>query len=133
MQAVITLVGRNFLALIFLSSGVSKIAKYSDTVAYMQQKGMPAAPFFLFAAVLIELSAALALITGYRARTGALLLVLFLVPTTYIFHYKSAFDAQMNVIDQIQMISLLKNIAIIGGLLGVYANGPGPWALGKKS
>lgn len=133
MQAVVTLVGRLCLAMIFLMSGVSKIAKYSDTVHYMQQKGMPAAPFFLFAAVLIELAGALALITGHRARIGALLLVLFLLPTTYIFHYRGAFDPAMNVVDHIQMINVLKNTAIMGGLLMIYAFGPGPWSISKKN
>lgn len=133
MQAVVTLVGRLCLAMIFLMSGISKIAKYSETVGYMTQKGMPAAPFFLFAAVLVELVGALALITGHRARIGALLLVLFMLPATYIFHYRAAFDLSMNVVDPIQMINVLKNTAIIGGLLMVYAFGPGPWSLSKKN
>jgi len=48
-------------------------------------------------------------ISGIRARLGAILLLLFLVPTTLIFHNDVA-DAQ-------QRIQLFKNLSIIGGLL----------------
>lgn len=128
-----TLLGRLSLALLFILSGVSKLGNYSQTVGYMESAGMPAAPFFLYAAVLIELGCGLSVATGFRARISALVLAIFLVPTTYLFHYKPAFDANMNVIDQLQMIQILKNLAIMGGLLMLFGNGAGKLTLGKDS
>jgi putative oxidoreductase len=48
-------------------------------------------------------------ISGWKARLGALLLLLFLVPTTLLFH--------TDVADRMERIQLLKNLAIMGGLL----------------
>lgn len=133
MTSLITLVGRILLALIFLLSALSKIGDYSGTAAYMQGRGIPAAQFFLFAAVLVELSGALLLITGYKSRIGALLLAVYLVPVTYIFHYLPAFNQALPVVEQkVQMISMMKNLSILGGLLLVFGNGVGKWTLGKE-
>jgi len=48
-------------------------------------------------------------ISGWRARLGVVLLLLFLIPTTLIFHG--------DVADKMERIQLFKNLAIIGGLL----------------
>lgn len=133
MADMIALFGRILLAAIFLLSGVSKIWSYQATAAYMASKGIPYAPFFLFGAVLFEVSGAVSLITGFRARLGALLLVGFLIPVTYIFHIHDAFDANFNVIDQKELISALKNVSILGGLLTVYASGPGKFSIGRNT
>lgn len=133
MTSLVTLLGRILLALIFLLSALSKIGDYTGTVAYMQGRGIPAAQFLLFIAVLVELSGALLLITGYKARVGALLLAIYLVPVTYIFHYLPAFNAGLPTAEQkIQMISLMKNLSIFGGLLLAFGNGVGKWTLGKE-
>jgi putative oxidoreductase len=134
MTAVITLIGRIMLATIFILSGISKIGSHDTTVAYMQAHGIPAAPFFLYAAVLVEIAGGFCVATGFRARLGALLLAAFLVPTTYLFHFRPAFDAQMMMlIDKNQLINVLKNLAIMGGLLLIYGNGAGKITLGKDS
>lgn len=133
MTSIVTLIGRILLALIFLLSALSKIGDYSGTVGYMQGKGIPAAQFFLFAAVIVELAGALLLITGYKARIGALLLAIYLVPVTYIFHYLPAFNAGLPTTEQrIQMVSMMKNLSIFGGLLLAFGNGVGKWTLGKE-
>jgi putative oxidoreductase len=128
-----TLIGRLLLALLFILSGLSKIGSTESTVAYMTAKGMSFAPFFLYGAILLELAGGVSLATGFRARIGALLLILFMVPTTYIFHIRGAFDAQFNLVDPKELIQILKNLAIIGGLLMIYGNGAGKLTIGKDS
>jgi len=49
------------------------------------------------------------LISGWKPRLGALMLLLFLVPTTLLFH--------SDVADKMERIQLFKNLAIMGGLL----------------
>lgn len=133
MAGVMALLGRILLALIFIISGISKIGGYAGTVAYMQAKGMPVAPLFLYAAVLIEIGGGLSLATGFRGRIGALVLLLFMIPTTYLFHFKAAFDANFIMIDRGQMTQAMKNLAIMGGLMFIWASGCGKLTIGKDS
>src|SRR5438067_6597137 len=82
-----TLAARILMSQIFLISGVMKILDWSGTEAQMDQHGMFWIPFFHVAAMLTELGAGLSLLLGYKARLGALLLFLFLIPVTITFHH----------------------------------------------
>lgn len=115
---VLALVGRLFLAIIFLASAFGKITNFDGTLQYMESHGMPTPYFFCVAAIAVEALGATALILGYRTRWGAAALAAFLVAATWVFH--TAPD---------QRIQLLKNLAILGGLLHVMAFGPGPISL----
>jgi putative oxidoreductase len=117
MLTVLPLLGRVLLAAVFLFSAVGKILDPSGTRAMMESFGMPAAGPLLVAAIFVEVAGAILLLTGRAARWGALLLALFLIPTTLIFH--TAFW------DRSQLAHFLKNLAIIGGLLQVIAFGGG--------
>ncbi|TVR45075.1 MAG: DoxX family protein [Planctomycetota bacterium] len=112
--------GRIALAAIFLASGFGKIANFSGTAAFMASKGIPITSFLLIGAITFLLIGALSLILGLRARFGALLLIVFLVPTTLIFHPPW---------DSSEQIQFLKNIGLIGGLLMVMAHGSGAFSL----
>jgi putative oxidoreductase len=63
---------------------------------------------------------------GFRARQAALLVALFTVAVTPIFHAFWAVPADQAVL---QMIEFMKNLAIFGGLLHVAARGIGRFAL----
>jgi putative oxidoreductase len=131
MASLVALLGRILLALIFIMSGISKVGGHSSTVAYIHAHGLPLASVCLYAAILIELLGGVLLATGFRARYGALVLALYLIPTTYFFHFKPAMDGQFNVVDKGQLIHVLKNLAIMGSLLMIWANGVGKLTLGK--
>ncbi len=120
------LLGRVLLSGIFLMSGVMKIMKWSATADRMSAEGMPAAPFFLAAAIALEIGGGLAVLLGYQARLGALALVLFLVPATLIFHDFWTYEGEAR---QNQMQHFTKNVTIIGGLLTLAAAGAGRWSL----
>lgn len=114
----LTLVGRLLLALMFLISGLNKIADPQGTQQYMAAMGMTwATILFYLGAVVIEVVGSLSLLLGYRARAGGWLLFLFMIPTTLIFH--------ANLADPNQMIHLLKNLSVMGGLLYVAVYGAG--------
>ena len=124
-MAVVGLLGRILLALIFVLSGLNKIGNFSGTQQMMAQHGMPYTPLFLIAAILVEVIGGLSVLVGYRARVGAAALALFLIPTTWIFH--------TNLGDQVQMVMFLKNLSIMGGLLVVVANGSGGFSLDRRT
>tara|TARA_R110001606_G_scaffold156664_1_gene299465 strand:- start:218 stop:637 length:420 start_codon:yes stop_codon:yes gene_type:complete len=124
-KAPLAIAGRLMLAAIFLVSPlVNLIPRFGDVVASMRVAGVPAAPVALLLAIAMLLTGSLSLIAGYRARTGALLLVAFLVPATLFFHapWRAADAAQASE----QAIHFLKNIGLAGALLLIAAVGPGP-------
>lgn len=121
-----SLLGRICLALVFLFSGIGKIANFQQTAAMMASKGMPATTLLLAGAIAFELLGSLSVILGYKARWGALLLIVFLIPATLVFHDFWAFQGRDR---EMQLIHFLKNVAIAGGLLTLLANGPGELAL----
>lgn len=123
------LLGRILLALIFLVSGFGKIGGWEQTAGYMASKGMPLIPLFLFAAIAIEIGGGLFVLTGRMARVGALALVVFLIPTTLIFHNFWAMEGMER---QLNMVMFMKNLAIMGGLLMVAAYEAGPFRIDNR-
>jgi putative oxidoreductase len=129
MKALGALIGRILLVLIFVNSGIGKIGNFEGTAQVMAQHGMPYTSFFLAGAIFLELVGSVTVILGYFTRFGALLLIVFLIPTTLIFH--------TNFADQVQMIMFMKNVSMLGGCLILLAQGAGRFSLdyllrGKK-
>jgi putative oxidoreductase len=129
-QAPIAILGRLLLAAIFLVSPlVNLIPNFSATTTAMQTAGVPAPSIFLSVAIAMLIAGSLALIAGYQARCGALLLLIFLVPATYYFHapWKAGNAAEAGQ----QIIHFLKNIGLMGAMLLIVAIGPGPGSIDK--
>jgi putative oxidoreductase len=122
------LVGRILIAIIFLVSGIGKIGGFAGTAGYMASKGLPMAEVLLVITIIIEIGAAALLILGFKARLGATLLFLWMIPVTFIFHN---FWAMPTVEQQLQTIMFMKNLAIMGGLLFIMAHGSGKYSLNK--
>ena len=117
MRRSIRTTGRILLAILFLGSGATKLVDPAGTQAYMAAFGLPMTQVLFGAAVVTELGGGLALLLGWRPRLVALGLAGFLLTATLIFHPDFA--------KQQQLLHVLKNIAIIGGLLLVMARGAG--------
>jgi putative oxidoreductase len=128
LEGPLNLVGRILLALIFFASALGEINDWKGTADYMEQNGVVAIPFFLAGAIVFELFGSLSVAAGVKARYGAFLLVVFLIPASLVFHafWKIADDPVMA---RLQMISFMKNVAIMGALLTIIARGSGPWSL----
>jgi len=114
------LAGRLLLSLIFIVSGYAKLTHWSGTAAGIAAKGIPLVSLATALAILLELGGGLSLLAGYRTRLVALLLALFLVPVTLLFH---SFWAYQGADQQMQMVNFLKNLAILGGLLRLASDG----------
>jgi putative oxidoreductase len=128
-KALASLIGRILLALIFLQSGIGKIGNFEGTAKYMASYGMPYPHFFLVGAIFFELVGSITVILGFFTRFGAVLLLIFLIPTTLIFH---------NIfVDPKMMIQFMKNVSMFGGFLILLTAGAGRFSLdhllrGKK-
>ena len=117
-------IGRLLLAVIFLMSGIGKIAAPAATAGYIASAGLPAPYLGLIAAIIVEVGGGLLLLVGYQTRLAAIALGVFTVAAALAFHNNFA--------DQNQMIHFLKNLAITGGLLQVAAFGAGSLSLDAR-
>ena len=118
MQALLPLLGRILLASIFLWSAIKDIREFETVSKVMGGKGIPIPDFFLLGTIVFLLLGSIALILGIKARWGAVLLILFLIPVTVIFHSPTGGEEYF--------IQYMKNLGLIGGLCLVIANGAGP-------
>jgi len=130
-MAIVSILGRILLCAIFLLSAVGKkIPDFEGTVAYMTKFEVPYPRYALMVAIGVLIVGSLSVIAGFRARFGAFLLALFLIPTTYYFHNPAAHPAESPEA-QAEMIQLMKNAALFGAMLFIIANGSGAGSLDK--
>jgi putative oxidoreductase len=122
-------VARCLLAVLFLLSAPGHFK--AQTIAYVAQQGVP------FAQVLVPLSGLMALVggililLGWRARAGAWVLVAFLLAVTPAMHaFWAVSDPTMRMT---QMISFMKNLGMLGGLLLIAYWGAGPISLDQRA
>ena len=120
------LLGRAAIAAIFLVSGAAKLIDTAGTAAHMSGAGIPYPEILAMIAGVAEILGALSLLFGALTRMGALGLILFLIPTTLLFHNFWSYDGDEQ---RLQMIQFLKNLAITGGLLQLLSHGPGRYSL----
>ena len=126
-QPMIALLGRILLAAIFFLSGINKLTDFAGTTALMHSAGLPMPELLLVSTILIEVFGALMLIFGWQTRVAAFVLFLFMIPVTLVFH--NPWAAAESAVVQQQMIHLLKNLAIMGGLLNLLAFGAGVYSV----
>ena len=127
---VAALVGRVLLASLFVWSGFGKIAGFAGTAGFIASKGLPMAQLLTATAIVAELGGGLAIIAGWKVRWSALVLVAFTIVASVVFHNFWAAPPEQAMMQQINFI---KNTAIIGGLLLLYAQGAGRFAVERDA
>ncbi len=121
----IAVVGRGLFTLIFFLSGITHFAGMGEYVALMPA-AMPFRPFWVAISGVVELIGATLIVTNRAPRTGAWLLVLFLVPVTITVHgvlLANATDPQMQAI---QTSMFLKGVTMTGAALLITQLGVRP-------
>ncbi len=128
-QNALNLAGRVLLASLFLPAGISKLTDFAGTVGYIASVGLPLPAVGAVLALVVEIAGGLALIAGFGTRIAALVLAAFTLVASFFFHAFWAVPA-----DQALMVQLLffKNVAVVGGLLALAANGAGGWSLDAR-
>jgi len=127
-QGVVVVLGRFFFALIFLMAGANHFNR--QTIGYAASQGVPLASIAVPLSGVLAIAAGLSILLGYRAKLGAWLIALFLVPVTLMMHKFWAVQDPM--MAQIQMILFMKNIAMLGGALLVSQFGAGPFSFDAR-
>jgi putative oxidoreductase len=128
-QNTLNLVARLLMVVLFLPAGIGKLTGFAGTVGYISSVGLPLPTLAAAAALVVEIVGSLALLAGFGTRIAALVLAAFTLVVSFFFHNYWGVPA-----DQAFMQQLLffKNIAVVGGLLAIAANGAGAWSLDSR-
>ena len=127
-QGTVVVLGRFFFALIFLLAGANHFNK--QTIGYAASQGVPLASIAVPLSGVLAILGGLSILLGYRAKLGAWLIVLFLVPVTLMMHkFWTVSDPMMA---QIQMVMFMKNVSMLGGALLISHFGAGTFSLDAR-
>jgi uncharacterized membrane protein YphA (DoxX/SURF4 family) len=121
------LIARILFAGIFIMSGVGHLTQASAMTQYAGSKGLPVPKLFVILTGLMIILGGISVIFGAYTRIGAMLLVLFLLPTAFIMHnFWTLKDPMQRINDQAHF---LKDIALAGGAFIIWYFGSGPFSL----
>lgn len=129
LQSPLSLAARLLLALLFIPAGIFKITGFAATVGYITAVGLPLPTIAAIVAIVVEVGGGLALLLGWGTRAAALALAAFTVAATFGFHAFWAVPAEQQMVQQLMFF---KNLAVVGGLLGVAAWGAGALSLDAR-
>jgi len=127
--ALVALVGRLLIALLFIVFGYMKLTSFQGTVNYFAKWGFPMPPATAVVAIVFELGFGALLAIGWKTRWWAWALALYTVIAAAVAHrYWTYESAQVFA----QTSFFYKNLSIVGGLLYVAAFGPGTISVDKR-
>jgi len=118
MSTIAALIGRILLAVIFIVSGIGKVMDPAPAASMLSGVGLQAS--WALPVGIFEIAAGLLLAIGLMTRLVALALFVYVGLTILFFH--SAWT------DPVQQVNALKNLAIMGGMLMVFAYGQMRWS-----
>lgn len=127
MKDIIDLLARFCLSAIFIFEAYDSISFFGKTKNTMSAYGIEWNQDFLLSCVIAVLVlGAILILIGYYANIGAFLVLLYMIPITFIVY---SFWNDPKAVQRIQSIMFMKNIAIIGGLLLLIVNGTGKYSV----
>ena len=129
LQNPFALLARLLMAALFLPAGISKIGGFAGTAGYIGSVGLPLPEVGAALAIAIEVIAPILLIIGLYTRPAALVLAVFTLVATVLFHNYWAMPAEQQFM---QSLMFFKNIGVVGGLLAIAAFGAGKFALDAR-
>ncbi|GLS34281.1 putative oxidoreductase [Mesorhizobium albiziae] len=122
--AVLILLGRILLSVMFILAGFGKLTAIGATAGWFGSIGLPAPTIVAVVVGLVELLGGIAILIGFQTRIAALVLAVFTLAATAIAHLDFA--------DQIQVLMLQKNLGVTGGFLILAAVGAGALSVDAK-
>lgn len=124
-----SLAARLLMVALFLPAGIGKLTGFSGTVGYIASVGLPLPTVGAVLALLVEIVGGVALLAGFGTRIAAVVLAVFTLAASVFFHAFWAVPADQAFVTQ---LLFFKNIAVVGGLLAIAANGAGAWSLDAR-
>ena len=127
----VLLIGRVLLGWLFIASAAGiggKLWNIAGFAGYLKNLKVPAPEFFSWIGAIVEFVIGLCLILGVGTRYAALLTALFLIVATALAHRYWEYPAAQIVA---QYNNFLKNLAVFGGALLIFAAGPGRFSVDR--
>ena len=119
------LLGRFFYSWMFISAIMSHFSE--KTIAYPASAGVPMASVLVPLSGVMAFAGGLSILLGFKAKIGAWLIVLFLIPVTLTMHnFWAVTDPMMH---QMQHVMFAKNMAMLGAALMIAYFGAGPCSI----
>ena len=125
---IVVLLGRILFSLIFLFTITGHFS--SPAIGYAASQGVPAASFLVPLSGVIAFAGGLSIVFGYKARLGALLIIIFLVPVTLLMH--AFWKVTDPMAQQMQMAMFMKNVSMTGAAMLITYFGAGPLSIDEK-
>lgn len=102
---------------IWVAAGLHKATHYEKNIAEMRHLGVPLPRLVLPLVLLLEMVGAALLIADYYVWAVALAWLLFMIPASWMYHFK--FMIKDGTIDFPQFVTGWKNVSIAGGLIAL--------------
>jgi len=116
---VLVLIGRLLFVPLFLGSAMGHLTQTEGMAAYAKSRGLPSARIAVLGTGVMLAVGGILVLLGLWADLGALILVLFLVPTAVLMHaFWRETDAQVR---QNEMVQFLKDLSLAGAALMLFA------------
>ena len=125
MNTLASAVGRVLMSVIFILAGLQKLAGFSGTAGYMGSLGLPLPEVAVIVAIIVEIIGGVLVLVGYRTRIVGLVLAVWCLVTALIAHTHFS--------DPAQAVNFLKNLAMAGGFLQLFAYGGGAWSIDGRA
>ncbi|MEL7121615.1 MAG: DoxX family membrane protein [Bacteroidota bacterium] len=129
MKDIAAFAGRVLIAILFLFESYNGMLDWNETKNALTEIGISWQPdFWIFATIFLLILASTLLIVGYRSRLGAIILLLYFVPATFItYNFWNQGDDLLT--RRENLVDFIRNLAIIGGLLILWAHGSGKYSI----
>ncbi|MDT0269489.1 DoxX family protein [Streptomyces sp. DSM 44915] len=116
---VLVLIGRILFVLLFLNSAIGHLTQTKAMAGYAGSQGVPFPWLAVFGSGLLQLVGGLMVLLGVWADLGALLLLVFLLPTALLMHrFWREEDAEAR---QNSLVQFLKDLSLAGAALMLFA------------
>jgi putative oxidoreductase len=127
----VVLLGRVLFSFVFLVKAVHHFT--GKVLSHTAHTGLPMLEVLIPILGVIGILGALSVILGYKARIGAWLLIVFLIPPTFLMHtFWVDQEGQLALLQTLQTYCFIKNLSLIGACLMITYFGSGPLSLSKK-
>lgn len=114
--------------MIFLNTALHHFS--AQTIQYAASQGVPMAFVAVPLSGVLATAGGLMILLGFKARVGAWLLIIFLIPVTLMMHnFWAVADPQMH---QIQLVNFIKNLSLLGAAFMIAYFGSGPFSIDNK-
>lgn len=121
------LIGRLLFGGFFAFNGLNHFLQLGFMAGYAEMKGVPAPAIAVALTGVLLILGGLSILFGAWPRVGVALIVIFLLPTSFIMHdFWSLSDGMQRTVE---MTNFMKNIALTGAALMLLAI-PAPWQAG---